>query len=62
MDIEERAMRLERQNRNLKKGIILAVVFIGGFFGLGQMAPAKDYRIQSAIRDVASAIDAQNRP
>ena len=40
MDIEERFTRLERQNRNLKKGIILAVVFIGGFFGLGQMSPA----------------------
>ena len=40
MDIEERVARLEQQNRNLKKGIILAVVFIGGFFGLGQMSPA----------------------
>ena len=40
MDIEERITRLERQNRNLKKGIILAVVFIGGFFGMGQMSPA----------------------
>ena len=40
MDIEKRVVRLERRNRNLKKGIILAVVFIGGFFGLGQMSPA----------------------
>ena len=40
MDIKERVARLERQNRNLKKGIILGVVFIGGFFGLGQMSPA----------------------
>ena len=28
MDIEERFARLEQQNRNLKKGIILVVVFI----------------------------------
>ena len=40
MDIEERVARIERQNRNLKKGIILAVVFIGGLFGMGQMSPA----------------------
>ena len=40
MDIEKRVERIERQNRNLKKGIILAVVFIGGFFGMGQMSPA----------------------
>ena len=40
MDIEKRFARIEQQNRNLKKGIILAVVFIGGFFGLGQMSPA----------------------
>ena len=47
MDIEERVARLERKNRNL----ILAVVFIGGFFWIRQMSPvpsvieAKSFRV-----------------
>ena len=66
MDIEKRFERLEQQNRNLKKGIILAVVFIGGFFGLGQMSPTptSDYtfelnKIANAINGVKNAINAQ---
>jgi hypothetical protein len=40
MSIEDRIARLERENRRLKVGALLAVLIIGGTFIMGQARPA----------------------